>query len=119
MIWPSNRVVAQHPMPSEISQAELARVRDWATRQLADGRGPPWSTFLLKRLGETIDALVTGMAATNIAPSPPAAPCQTAPRLVVSNMPRDHGPRAASRPRAPERLLPTGKIKPPVPEPVA
>jgi hypothetical protein len=108
-------------MQSDISQAELARVRDWASRQAADGRGPPWSNFLLKRLGETIDALIAGMDASRIEASPPAAaaPCQSVPRLVVSNNPRDHSRSAASRPRASEHFLSSGKLKPPVPEPVA
>jgi hypothetical protein len=76
-------------MPTEITQAELARIRDWANRQLANGGEQPWSAFLLTRLGETIDALLVGMAATQADRSPQAARYEATPRLVVSNVPQD------------------------------
>jgi hypothetical protein len=78
-------------MPTEITQAELARVRDWANRQLANRGEQPWSTFLLTRLGETIDALLVGMAASQAEPSPQVARPEGTPRLVVSNAPQDCG----------------------------
>jgi hypothetical protein len=61
-------------------------MRDWAKAQLADRDVQPWSTFLLTRLGETIDALLAGMAATRAidsrdAEAPPL-------RLVASNAPQ-------------------------------
>src|SRR5436190_24341310 len=52
------------PMPTEITQAELARVRDWANRQLAHGGEQPWSAFLLTRLGEPSGPLLARMAAS-------------------------------------------------------
>jgi hypothetical protein len=108
-----------HVMPSEVSHAELARVRDWAKHQLADGREQPWSAFLLRRLGETIDALLAGMAATQAEAGPQAAPGQATPRLVVCNSPRDseRGSRGPLRSRASERPFPGAKSKPPVTEP--
>jgi hypothetical protein len=78
-------------MPTEVTQAELARVRDWANRQLANGGEQPWSAFLLTRLGETIDALLVGMAASQAERSPQVARPEAAPRLVVSNAPEDCG----------------------------
>ena len=99
-----------HPVPSEVSQAELARVRDWAKHQLADGREQPWSDFLLRRLGETIDALLSGLAASQARAAPHAAACAPMPRLVVSNGPRD-GDRGPSGP------LRAAKSKSPVTEP--
>ena len=106
-------------MPSEVSQAELARFRDWAQGRLADGREQPWSAFLLRRLGETLDALLSGMAATQAQASPLAAPSEVIPRLVVSNAPRDggRGSRGPLRSRALEHRLPAEKSKPPVTEP--
>ena len=108
-----------HVMPSEVSHAELARVRDWAKHQLADGREQPWSGFLLRRLGETLDALLAGMAATQAQASQPAASSQPTPRLVVSNAPRDieRCSKAQLRTHASERPLPDSKSKPPVTEP--
>lgn len=50
--------------PNDTIEGELARVREWAKDQLAYGGDQPWSSFLLTRLGETIDALLAGMAAT-------------------------------------------------------
>jgi hypothetical protein len=79
------------PMPTEITQAELARIRDWANRQQANGGEQPWSVFLLTRLGETIDALLVGMAATQADRSPQATRYEATPRLVVSNAPQDCG----------------------------
>ena len=70
-------------MPTEITQAELERVRDWANRQSANGGEQPWSAFLLRRLGETIEALLAGMAAEAAAKAAPS------PRLVISNTPQD------------------------------
>jgi hypothetical protein len=105
-------------MASEISRIELARVRDWAKHQLATGRGQPWSAFLLTRLGETIDALLAGMAATGAEASPSGAPRQGGPRLVVCNAPCDSGMRTASRPGAPERPRAVTKGEPPASEPV-
>ena len=78
-------------MPTEITQAELARVRDWANRQSANGGEQPWSAFLLTRLAETIDALLVGMAASQAERSPQVARPEAAPRLVVSNTPEDCG----------------------------
>ena len=106
-------------MPSEISQADLARVRDWAEHQLADGREQPWSAFLLRRLGETLDALLAGMEATSKS-QPSSAACQAAPRLVVSNVPRDSDRRSmeTKRSQEAERALACAKAKPPVTEPV-
>ena|SRR5204863_7964209 len=109
-----------HPMPSKVSQAELARVRDWAKHQLAAGREQPWSDFLLHRLAETIDALLAGLAATQQAEAAPlATACAPTPRLVVSNAPRDFegDPSAPLRPSALVRPLPAAKSKPPVTEP--
>lgn len=106
-------------MSSEVSQAELARVRDWAKHQLADGREQPWSGFLLRRLGETLDALLAGMAATQAQASPQAGRCQAPPRLVVCNAPRDdsRGSRGPLHPRAWDRPASVAKSKPPVTEP--
>jgi hypothetical protein len=92
-------------MPTGITQAELARVRDWANSQLTRGGEQPWSTFLLTRLAETIDALLVGMAATGAGRSQRAAP-----RLVVSNAPQgaraDHRPEGkASKPRVTEPAI--------------
>lgn len=108
-----------HVMPSEVSHAELARVRDWAKHQLADGREQPWSGFLLRRLGETLDALLAGMAATQAQALPPLAPSQATPRLVVSNAPRDieRCPKAQLRPNVSEHPLPGSKSKSPATEP--
>jgi hypothetical protein len=72
-------------MPSETPQAELEKVRNWAARQLASGEEQPWSTFLLRRLGETIDALRAGMATSGAETPPRAAASKTSLRLVVSN----------------------------------
>ncbi len=70
-------------MANPVTEADLARVRDWASAQLADRDVQPWSTFLLTRLGETIGALLAGMAATRGVDSREA---QEAPlRLVASN----------------------------------
>jgi hypothetical protein len=90
-------------MPTEIEQAELARFRDWANRQLANGGEQPWSTFLLTRLAETIDALLAGMAAAEARRSPQAARCEAAPRLVVSNVRQDG---ASGRPSDGEKAKP-------------
>jgi hypothetical protein len=95
-------------MPTEITQAELARIRDWANRQLANGGEQPWSAFLLTRLGETIDALLVGMAATQAERSPQTARSEAAPRLVVSNAPQDCDS---------ERRLQGQKTKPRITEP--
>jgi hypothetical protein len=95
-------------MPTETERAELARVRDWANRQLADGGEQPWSTFLLTRLAETIDALLAGMAASEARRSPQAAHSEAAPRLVVSNAPQHSGS---------GRLVDAEKTKPRVTEP--
>lgn len=70
-------------MANPVTEADLARVRDWADGQLADRNVPPWSTFLLSRLSETLAALLAGMAATRgvdsrFAEEPPL-------RLVASN----------------------------------
>jgi hypothetical protein len=78
-------------MPTEITQAELARIRDWANRQLANGGEQPWSVFLLTRLGETIDALLAGMATSQAERPPQVARPEGTPRLVVSNAPEDRG----------------------------
>jgi hypothetical protein len=51
-------------LANDIIEGELARVREWARHQLAHGEEQPWSSFLLTRLNETIDALLAGMAAT-------------------------------------------------------
>lgn len=107
-------------MASEMSQAELTRVRDWASRQLADGHEAPWSSFLLKRLGETLDALLAGMAATQAEATPEAARCQAIPRLVVCNAPRDgdRGRSYPSRSRTSDRTKSGEKAELPVVEPV-
>jgi hypothetical protein len=78
-------------MPTKITQAELASIRDWAKCQLAHGGEQPWSAFLLTRLGETIDALLVGMAASQAERSPHIARPEAAPRLVVSNAPEACG----------------------------
>ena len=49
-------------MSNEVSEGELIKVRDWANGQLTKGGEQPWSTFLLVRLAETIDALLAGRA---------------------------------------------------------
>ena len=79
------------PMPTEITQAELAKIRDWANCQLTNGGEQPWSTFLLTRLGETIEALLAGMAASQAERPPQVARPEGTPRLVVSNAPEDCG----------------------------
>jgi hypothetical protein len=106
-------------MASEISRAELARVRDWAKRELADGGGQPWSAFLLARLGETIDALLAGLAATQAEASAPAAACHASPRLVVCNASRESRSRIEPRLRAPDTSHADAKARAPVDEPVA
>jgi hypothetical protein len=84
MIGTPCHVSTQATMPTEITHAELLRVRDWANGKLTSGGEQPWSTFLLTRLGETIDALLVGMAASEAERSKQASP---SPRLVVSNAP--------------------------------
>jgi len=84
MIGTPCHVSTQATMPTEITHAELLRVRDWANGKLTSGGEQPWSTFLLTRLGETIDALLVGMAAAEAERSKQASP---SPRLVVSNAP--------------------------------
>jgi hypothetical protein len=51
-------------MSDVMTEGELAKVRDWAKDQLADGSAQLWATFLLARLSETINSLLAGMAAT-------------------------------------------------------
>jgi hypothetical protein len=85
-------------MTAELPQAELDRIRNWTGQQLAGGRELPWRAFLLTRLGETIDALLDGMANAQ----PHAADVLTmrsTPRLVVSNpVPSERPPTAKPRP---------------------
>jgi hypothetical protein len=72
-------------MSNEVSEAELIKVRDWANGQLSTEGEQPWSTFLLVRLTETIDALLAGRAATRAHGSSQAAASEHSVRLVVSN----------------------------------
>ena len=73
-------------MSKEISESELINVRDWANGQLAKGGEQPWSTFLLVRLAETIDALLAGRAASRAHGSSEAAASEPSLRLVVPNV---------------------------------
>src|SRR5262245_11304746 len=92
MMWgPASDRSRGAAMPTEITQAELAKIRDWANCQLTIGGEPPWSVFLLTRLSETIEALLAGMAATGSKGPPRAARPEAAPRLVVSNTSQDGG----------------------------
>jgi hypothetical protein len=74
-------------MSNAMTEGELAKVRDWAKTQLTDGSAQPWSTFLLSRLSETIDALLVGMAATQGIDSRRHAGEEPPLRLVSSNEP--------------------------------
>jgi hypothetical protein len=108
-------------MANEISQIDLARLRDWANGQLGYGSKLPWSAFLLRRLVETIDALLTGLAATQAEAARKSASCrQPAPRLVVSNASRDgdRGPRSPLRSHASQHPLTGEKSKSQVIEPL-
>ena len=79
----------------------------------------PWSAFLLARLGETIDALLAGLAASQAEASPPAAACHASPRLVVCNAPRESRSRVEPRLREPEGAHSGAMARAPVDEPVA
>jgi hypothetical protein len=78
-------------MSNAMTEGELAKVRDWAKKQLTDGSAQPWSTFLLTRLSDTIDALLVGMAATQGIDSRLHSGDEPPLRLVASNEP--HGPK--------------------------
>ena len=88
-------------MPNETMDAELVKVRAWANDQLAHGKDQPWSSFLLTRLSETIDALLAGMAATRTLDAQNGHGSVLGLRLVASNAPRSAGnaPAVSSRDR--------------------
>ena len=75
-------------MPNETMDAELVKVRAWANDQLAQGKDEPWSSFLLARLSETIDALLAGKAAARILDAQKGHGSELGLRLVASNVPR-------------------------------
>jgi hypothetical protein len=75
-------------MSNQVSEVDLLRVRAWAKDQLSkEAEHQPWSTFLLTRLGETIDALLAAKAAVRANGSSQAAAAETPLRLVISNAP--------------------------------
>ena len=69
-------------MANDMTESELMRVRDWANLQLATGEEPPWSSFLLNRLVETIEALLAGKAADATSDTSASGAVL---RLVISN----------------------------------
>ena len=75
-------------MTIEVSEADLVKVRDWANDQLAKAGEQPWSTFLLVRLTETIDALLAGRAVVRAEGSAQLTASGSSVRLVVSNAPQ-------------------------------
>ncbi len=97
-------------MSNVITEGELAKVRDWAKHQLADGSAQPWSAFLLTRLSEAIEALLAGMAATQGVDSRRHAGEEPPLRLVAANESRGHPTEAlgvdASERVADDRLPP-------------
>jgi hypothetical protein len=42
---------------------ELERVRAWADSKIATGEEPPWAWYQYMKLRETLDAILSGMAA--------------------------------------------------------
>jgi hypothetical protein len=90
-------------MPNETMDAELVKIRAWANDQLAHGKDEPWSSFLLTRLSETIDALLAGRAATRTLDAQKGHGSELGLRLVASNTPRSA--RNASAVSARDRTL--------------
>lgn len=43
---------------------QLEQVRDWAQTKVQGGQEPPWAWYQYMKLVETIDAILSGMAAT-------------------------------------------------------
>ena len=46
---------------------ELEKVRQWADDKIAAGQEPPWAWYQYMKLRETLDAILSGMAATTAA----------------------------------------------------
>jgi hypothetical protein len=61
---------------SQMTKAELERVREWALAKLATGEEPPWAWYQYMKLRETLDAILLGMDAVTqqTESSPPAGP---------------------------------------------
>lgn len=73
-----------------MTEAELQRVRDWADTKIATGAEPPWAWFQYMKLRETLDQLLSGMAATRTASSPQETERpESVLRLAVSNTRQD------------------------------
>ena len=43
---------------------DLQRVREWAQTKTRNGQEPPWAWYQYMKLVETLDAILSGMAAT-------------------------------------------------------
>ena len=46
-----------------MTREELEKVRQWANDKIAAGQEPPWAWYQYMKLRETLDAILSGMAA--------------------------------------------------------
>jgi hypothetical protein len=77
-----------------MEKQNLERVLDWANKKIAAGEEPPWSWYQYMKLRETLEAILTGMAATTTESSPQSDEhLETHLRLVGSTDPQDNVPR--------------------------
>ncbi len=49
---------------TDMSRADLERLREWAIKKIATGAEPPWSWYQHMKLREALDAILAGMDAT-------------------------------------------------------
>ena len=83
-------------------EAELRKVREWATGKLATGDEPPWAWYQYMKLRETLDAILDGMAATTTEHSPQSAEHSGKHlRLVVDSDPQANAQRHPAGPSVP------------------
>jgi hypothetical protein len=83
-----------------LMQEDLKRVREWAQTKAQSGQEPPWAWYQYMKLVETLDAILSGMAATTLlADSPESEPRQaTHLRLAACNGSQDTSRFHADRP---------------------
>src|SRR5690242_696873 len=63
--WGCRRAIVHGgDMRDQMKAEELERVRDWAREKIQGGNEPPWSWYQHMKLIETLDAILSGMAAT-------------------------------------------------------
>ncbi len=73
---------------------ELQRVRDWAQSKAQGGQEPPWAWYQYMKLVETLDAILSGIAATlPLEDSPQSEP----PRAMHLRLAAHNGSREISR----------------------